>query len=86
MSFIRNADRVELVFEEYPNPVKMVLTDPEAIRRLVSVIELVPKDPCLCGHTQWVVFWRGDKKLEAMICEHCFDVVTGRGKGRKRGR
>ena len=83
--FIRNADRVELVFDKYftPAPPKTVLTDPEDIRRLVLGLELDPKEPCECAHNKRLIFWRGDTKLEALICDHCFDVITHRGNGFK---
>ena len=80
VAFIRNADRVELVFESPPEPQSTMLIDPEEIRALVSGLELYPKRPCLCAHIKRVIFWRGDKKLEASICGHCFNVITHHGR------
>lgn len=85
-SFIRGADKLELIFNRgYPNdhvdttvPVGMaVLDNPADIRALVSKIQLVAKEPCQCDHSRMIVFGKGHHRLEASICDHCLDLLVG---------
>ena len=84
MAFIQNADRVELAFDNFfmaeDRKAAMVNLDAEEARQLVSGLELDHKDPCECAHIQGLIFWQGDRKLKAAICDHCFDVITGDGR------
>jgi len=78
-SFVRNADRVELVLQG-PAPLRehsVIITDPAAIQRLVSDFRLASKTPCRCLHMESAVFWQGRRSLRAFICGHCFDVRLG---------
>jgi hypothetical protein len=81
LEFMQGCDRIELVLVPgYSDskgehlPVSLELQDPDAVRGIVSLVALEPKQPCLCDHVQTIRFHSGTSSLTAAICSHCFDV------------
>lgn len=53
----------------------IVLDEPEAIKRIVDLVELTPKRPCGCMHGyESISFVTPKGTIEASICSHCFDL------------
>jgi len=86
--FIQTADGVTFVIEtaywgkdpgdrEYRThePSQVTVTNMNTVSELVSRVQFVAKTPCMCGHSQEIVFHRGSQKLTVSVCSHCFDVI-----------
>lgn len=75
LSFIKSAERVEFKKILYPSQ-KIVIDDTEVIRKFVTGVTLQTEwPPCLCGHLDQITFYKGNEKLVASTCDHCFDVT-----------
>lgn len=76
---IAQADRIELQHDCEPTPKQTaVITDPAEIANTLGTIRYVSKDPCECLHRDFAVFSAGDRSVKVSLCDHCFDVNTGR--------
>jgi hypothetical protein len=56
------------------------LTDTNEVRHLVSLIQLKPKENCMCApHELEAIFQTRTGELRVSLCDHCFAVVLPRG-------
>lgn len=73
------AGTTNIVFTEHlgaDKPDKYIhVSDPEEVRRLVSIVRLVKKRPCACGHMLSADFQTPDANIRVSFCSHCFDVL-----------
>ena len=56
---------------------KRVLTSPDDLRAITSLVELKRKEPCECAHIYFMRFFSGRKCVEFGLCPHCFDLAGG---------
>jgi hypothetical protein len=57
----------------------MRITDTNEVHRLVSLIQLRPKEDCMCApHELEAIFQSPTREIRVSLCDHCLDVFTPR--------
>ncbi len=51
------------------------ITDTNEVRRLLTAIQLEPKERCACGHEYLAIFQMPGGEVWVSFCNHCFDVL-----------
>jgi len=75
-------DTTNIVFKQrqfFPDQkTNFMISASNEIVHLVSTIQLRRKDPCLCGHSQEVIFQKASGDIRVSFCDHCFDVLDSK--------
>jgi len=54
---------------------KIIVTNPADVQRILGTIQLAPKSACMCSHIQQATFQKPNEMVEASICGHCFSIL-----------